>query len=110
MSFSVTHNSIVDSVRFHEAVHKNCFEMKQCIRFSSFFTNEEFTLELPFYVKNKQITKIVHLFILKTCWLLTDPKVLVLTLDTVTKVILLHHTSKNLLSMHTTDELRTNNT
>ena len=84
--------------------------MKKCIRFSSFFTNEEFTFELPFYVKNKQITKIVYLFILKTCWLLTDPKVLVLTLDTVTKVILLHHTSKNLLSMHTTDELRTNNT
>ena len=75
MSFSVTHNSIVDSVRFHETVHKNCFEMKQCILFSSFFTNEEFTLELPFYVKNKQITKIVHLFILKTCWLLTDPNV-----------------------------------
>ena len=98
MSFSVTHNSIVDSVRFHETVHKNCF------------TNEEFTLELPFYVKNKQITKIVYLFILKTCWLLTDPKVLVLTLDTVTKVILLYHTSKNLLSIHTTDELRTNNT
>ena len=110
MSFSVTHNSIVDSVRFHETVHKNCFEMKKCIRFSSFFTNEEFTLELPFYVKSKQITKIVYLFILKIFWLLTDPKVLVLTLDTVTKVILLYHTSKNLLSMHTTDELRTNNT